>query len=294
MSFIKTNVANIGDPFILREDNGYYMYATSDATGFRVFYSEDLTEWKDLGLCYNGLEGWGYMDFWAPEVVKHGGRYIMYFTAKDKKTDSLRTGVAVADRPEGLFKDTGKPMFDFGYATIDASAFTDDDGKSYLYYVKDCSQNIVGGVRTSQIFAAEMNEDMLSLKGEGKLIATPDCDWEMHPDWQWNEAPSVVKHKGKYYLTYSVNCFDSLYYSVGYAVSDHPMGKFVKAAENPVLKYRENVISGPGHNSFFIDKQKKLRAAFHIHTHYDKPSGNRTACICDAAFTDDGKLKFIL
>lgn len=295
MSFIVTNVSGIGDPFVLTEPDGYYMYATSSTDGFKVWFSDNLRDWEDLGLCYYKSESWGYMDFWAPEVVKRAdGKYVMYFTAKDKELDALRTGVAVADGPRGPFRDTGAPMFDFGYSTIDASPFT-DDGKSYLFYVRDCSDNVINGVHTSQIYAAALSEDMTRLAGEPVCIATPDCPWEtsLSPEWQWNEGPSVIKHEGTYYLTYSVNCFDSLYYSVGYATAAAPMGPYKKAAENPVLAYKEGEYSGPGHNSFFVDREGRLRSAFHIHTRYDEPSGDRTACICYVEW-ENGKLKFIV
>ena len=293
MSYIKTNVSQIGDPFVLREGNVYYMYATSSEEGFKVYRSEDLAVWEDLGLCYEGKKGWGYMDFWAPEVVPCKGGYAMFFTAKAKKSDSLRTGVAFAESPAGPFCDTGAPLFDFGYSTIDASPFFDDDGQAYLYYVRDCNDNVIGGVHVSQIYVTRLVPDLRSVEGEGTLIATPDCAWECRRgDWQWNEGPSVIKAEGKYYLTYSVNCFDSPDYSVGYAVAGCPTGPFVKAAENPVLHRREGM-SGPGHNSFFTDAAGQLRAAFHIHTDPARPSGDRTACICGVSL-QGGKLRFLL
>lgn len=294
MRFIKTNVSNIGDPFVVTADDGYYMYATSDPDGFKVFFSRDLERWDDLGLCYFKKDSWGYMDFWAPEVVRRAdGKWVMHFTAKCRTCNGLRTGVAVAESLRGPFVDTGKPMFDLGYSTIDASCFTDDDGKSYLYFVRDCSDNVIDGVHTSQIYVAPLNADLTEFAGEPKLLTTPDCPWEtaLSEEWRWNEGPSVLKRDGVYYMTYSVNCFDSRAYSVGYAKADSPMGPFIKAAENPVLKYVEGEYSGPGHNSFFIDKAGKLKSAFHIHTDYDKPSGDRTACICDLTI-ENGKLKF--
>lgn len=75
------------------------MYATSSPAGFNVYRSEDLVSWENLGLCYDGLKGWGFMDFWAPEVVEYNGGYAMFFTAKSKALNALRTGVAFAQSP---------------------------------------------------------------------------------------------------------------------------------------------------------------------------------------------------
>lgn len=63
----------------------------------------------------------------------------------------------------------------------------------------------------------------------------------------------------------------------------------MKYAE-PILVYRENEFSGPGHNHFFTDPDGKLYTTFHIHTDYDRPSGNRRACIAPVVFGPDGKM----
>jgi len=118
---IRTNVTNIGDPFIVSVDDAYYMYATCfDAEGFRVWKSEDLQTWENLGICLDLSNSWTVRDYWAPEVIYHNGKYIMHFTARRKSDFSLRLGVAVSDSPEGPFVDAHNgPMFDLGYAAID-------------------------------------------------------------------------------------------------------------------------------------------------------------------------------
>lgn len=290
---IRTKITKIGDPFILRQGDTYYMYATSAPDGFKYFYSADLENWTAGGYCYGG-SSWGEKDFWAPEVYERNGKFYMFFTARWKQTHSLRIGVAVADNPRGEFKDLAGPLFDFGYAAIDATLFRDDDGKEYLYYVRDCSENIINGVHTSEIYCAEISPDYRSLTGEPIKISSPDVPWEtsLSDEWRWNEGPAVWKRNGKYYLNYSANCFNSRDYSIGCAESASPRGKFEKYGDNPVLKYREGDFSGPGHNSFFEGKDGKLYTAFHIHTRYDKPSGDRRACIAEVYFDGDEKMRF--
>ena len=71
---IRTNVTDIGDPFVVTTDHGYYMYATNFvAPGFKVWRSEDLHNWTDLGLCLDMRDSWAHQDFWAPEVIYHNG-----------------------------------------------------------------------------------------------------------------------------------------------------------------------------------------------------------------------------
>jgi len=283
---IKTKVTDIGDPHILPYGGRYYMYATSHKAGFKVWVSDDLVEWEDKGLCYYESK-WGYENFWAPEVYFHEGKFYMYFSARWNKNKSLRTGVAVADSPLGRFEDAeGQPM-DFGYAAIDGSVLFDNDGKKYFYYAKDCSENIVDGKHTSQIYVVSLNNDMISTAGEPVLVSTPDNDWELKDEeWRWNEGPVLLKRAGKYYLFYSSSPFWSPNYSVNYSVSQSPFGPFDKAKENPILKQIEGEISGPGHNSFFETFDGQLMTAYHIHTNPDKPDGNRRACISKVFFKD--------
>jgi GH43 family beta-xylosidase len=288
------SIKNIGDPFVLRGPDGkYYCYATSAPDGFKAWSSDNLVEWKEEGYVYLRKEdSWGVADFWAPEVVLYNGKYYMHYSARWGTNQSLRIGVAVADLPTGPFVDLfNHPMFDFGYAAIDGHVFIDDDGQKYFYYSRDCSENIVDGRHESHLYVTELNDDLVSFKGEPLLITRPEQDWEIRSgnEWRWNEGPFVLKHNRKYYLMYSANFFEGRDYSVGYAVADHPTGPFVKASHNPILFSSNPAISGPGHNSVTTSPNgKELFIVYHIHTDPQKPSGDRQVCIDRMGFQEDG------
>ena len=79
------------------------MYATCfEVEGFMVRRSSDLKQWENLGVCLNLSNSWATKDFWAPEVIYHGGKYIMHYSARRDSDMSLRIGVAIADNPQGL------------------------------------------------------------------------------------------------------------------------------------------------------------------------------------------------
>lgn len=232
-------IHGIGDPFVLKtQDGSYYLYCTSAPDGFYCWRSEDLVHWTDRKMCYTRSSGsWGVDSFWAPEVVYFGGSYYMYYTARNA-AGSLRIGLAISDRPDGPFLDKrNEPFFDFGYAAIDANVLIDEDGSKYLYYSRDCSENTgEDGIRRSEIYGIRLREDMLAADGEAVRLLTPEQAWELESgNPLWNEGPEMIKHGGRYYLTYSGNCFAGSAYSVGYAVAPEPLGPFVKAEENPVL-----------------------------------------------------------
>ena len=295
---IRTNVVTIGDPFVINCGDCYYMYATGfDFNGFVVRKSQDLQNWENLGPCLDLNDSWAFQDFWAPEVIYHNGKYIMHYSARRKSDKSLRIGVAVSNTPQGPFVDCyNGPMFDFGYAAIDGHVFIDDDNTPYFYYSKDCSENIVNGVHESHIFVVKLNDDLTKVISEPVFVFAPSKSHErlFKGNTQWNEGPYMLKKDGKYYLTYSANCYATKEYCVCLAVSNSPVGGFVKADE-PILSYKdcESDFSGPGHNAFFKDNEGNLKMAFHIHTNENAPSHDRKAVICDAEIIND-TIKFKL
>ena len=285
-------IDNIGDPFILSAGGKYYVFATGGGIGFNVWPSDDLVTFgsKKKALL---RAAWANGDYWAPEVYAYEGKYVMLFSARRTQDQSLRIGIAFADKPEGPYKDTMKaPLLDPGYAVIDASLFVDDDGTPYLYYSRDCSENVVGAYHESHSYVVPLAKDLLSTAGEPVKLTVPDQAWELNSgDYRWNEGPVVVKHGGKYYLYYSANYFASKEYGVGVAVSESPLGPFVKADINPLLTYTmagsKVTVSGPGHNSFFTVGEE-LFTAYHTHTYPDLPSGNRQLSYDRAGFHQDG------
>jgi len=289
-------MTDIGDPYVLKDDDKYYMYATSAPDlGFIVWESDDLVTWEEAGLAYdhiNSDEMWAMGDFWAPEVIEKDGTYYMSYSARNQ-SDSLRIAIATSDSPTGPFVDSNPDIIEEEGSYIDGHFFIDDDGTPYFYYVKDNYENIVDGNNISHIYVQEMADDLLSLVGEPELLLEPNQEWESpEEDFQWNEGPFVLKNEGQYYLMYSANVYSSSDYAIGYAVSDNPMGPFIKSESNPILSADlENGISGPGHNSVTVGlDDETLYAVYHVHTHLNNPSGNRRPAI-DRLYFEDGEMK---
>ena len=286
---IITDIIKIGDPQILLYEGKYYCYATNCdhfSTGFSVWVSDDMENWSEEIPCFNAIESWGKSHFWAPEVVYHNGKFVMHYTAMSRELDSLRMGVAISDSPTGPFKDAlGKPIFDLGYATIDGSVLVCDEG-NFFYYSRDCSENVVDGIRTSQLYCVRLNDDLTEVIGEHVLVSTPSELFEkksIYMDILWNEGPCVVKIGDKYVMNYSANCYATNDYAICVSVAHSPMGPFKKSVNNPVLSCREDLF-GSGHNAFFTGKDGELYTSFHIQTNPEKPSGDRRVVIGKVAF----------
>jgi GH43 family beta-xylosidase len=299
----KTGVIGIGDPHVFYDEthNKYFMTATGNGSKFEIWESEDLTTWSTGRQIFGQSQSpWGEFGpgkfLWGPEIHKRDDTYFLYYSAWKQGATSPRIGVASSDSIYGPYVDKGEPMFDFGYSAIDNHLFTDDDGKSYMYFAKDALDNLVDGIYESHIYVVEVNADFMSTKpvNEAMMLIRPDQPWELVSGgayWKWVEGGWMHKEGDKYYLFYSANKYSEKHYSIGYAVSDSPMGPFVKSDANPLLKTFAEEFSGPGNNSFFYSKDgKELLTAYHMHTNPIIPSGNRYLNIDRVGFRTDGSV----
>lgn len=278
--FVPVYEVNFPDPFIVPHDGRFLAYATN-AEGLQanvqMAVSPDLVDWQPLRDAGGGLhdampvlpawaqEGWT----WAPEVLKHGDGYLLFFTAREAASGRQCTGVARSADPLGPFvSDAAEPLVcqrELG-GTIDASPFVDADGQLYLYYKADA--NAVG--KPTDIFVQRMTPDGMGLTGEPVALLRNDQEWEEHVV----ESPTMVRRDGRYVLFFSANYFGwephqrLSPYAMGYATCEGPMGPCVDAPENPILySYNDRTagcLSGPGHQAVFEAGGRQF-IVFHAH-----------------------------
>lgn len=278
-----------GDGFLLKYEDTYYVYCTTEndlpafteeypffetykngQDGIEVHVSKDLIHWENKGLCLTkGERVIGNHGFWAPEVSYYNGKFYMVYAVDE------HLAIAEASSPEGPFeKMTDTYLMDM-YA-IDGHLFFDDDGSIYLYYC--CLE---GG---NHIRAAKISSDLKTIEEyyDNKLIKAEE-PWETI-DCMVAEGPFVLKHKGMYYLTYSANHTRCKDYAVGYAVSDKPCGPFRKSKNNPIL-HRFDDIVGTGHHSFMqTEEEDKYICIYHCHGGNISGFKKRKICLAEAMF----------
>ena len=246
----------LADPYVLEDDGWYYIYGTHSDEGIVVYRSRDMRHWSNLcgnakgGLALHRDDVWGEKWFWAPEVYKVGERYIMTYSAEE------HICYAESDSPCGPFVQSKKQPYLPKEKGIDSSFFIDDDGTPYIFWVRFTYGNV--------IWVAEMSRDLREVKLEtaSRLIDVEEGTWE-HRQARVAEGPAVVKHKGKYYLTYSCNDYQSKDYAVGVAVADNVMGPYERHPENPIL-HRYAGYVGTGHHTL-TPTPKGLYMVFHAH-----------------------------
>jgi len=251
------------DPFIMCEKGVYYAYGTyRSGEGIGIATSSDLVHWKmNVGKAKDGFalhreDSFGGKNFWAPEVYRVGGRYVMYYSAEE------HVCAAEADSPLGPFRQAEKkPILE--RKGIDNSLFIDDDGRAWMVYVHFDKGNVV--------WLVEMEKDCLRAKpGTARMLFRAKAPWElMNPGCSVAEGPFIVKVDGTYVLTYSANHYKDPDYAVGVATAKNVEGPWTKYAGNPILR-RKAGLKGTGHHSLFRDAVGKWRIVFHAHN--DCPS----------------------
>lgn len=320
-----------GDPYILfdKASNKYYMYGTGAGAkdGFSSYSSSDLINWQSEGQVYFGNKkgSWGIGDFWAPEVYHYKNKYYMLYSAQwghnpAHELENFKIGVAVSDNPAGPFIDIAdKPLFDPGYPVIDANVYFDPNGKLYLYYSRCCYKNPVKSevadwakekgwfneIEESWVYGIEIKPDFSGVTGSPVLLLRPplkmddpQAEWESRSvtskevNRRWTEGSFTFKKGNTYYMMYSANFFGGENYAIGYATSKHPLGPYVKAANNPVLQKNTGQgggVSGTGHNSVVWSPDgKQMFCVYHGRT---TASGkNRVVFIDRMHISTDGKL----
>ena len=228
-------IKGLADPTVLFFNNTYYLYGTREQDGFPVYTSTDLKTWTRGPIVFNKRKNiWGESRFWAPSVVAYSKKFYLFYSALGPLHDSgnrhsHRVCIAVSDRPEGPFENFVSPLPLNGKAAIDPEAFVDQDGKCYLYFVADCSENVI-----SQIYAIRMNGDLTGTIGEPVLCAQPSQVWE---GTLWNEGPAVFRTGDIYVLMYSAQWWHGADYGVGFATSRSPLGPWTKDPDNPILQH---------------------------------------------------------
>jgi len=222
------------DPVLILFKNKYYLFA-SKSGGY--WSSDNLVNWQFITTKDLPLEDY------APAAVALGDS--VYFMGLDKRI------YGSADPSKGVWhivKDA------FPIIANDPDLFLDDDGRLYLYF---------GLSNTLPISGVELDRKTLNPIGKPtELFNTNSNDfgWERPGDYNtlkrrpYLEGSWMTKHKGKFYLQYSVPGTEFKSYADGLYIGDSPLGPFSVADNNPFSYKPEGFINGAGHSSTFQDK----------------------------------------
>lgn len=247
------------DPYVLKFRGEYFAYSTGFATDGRVFAilrSRDLVHWEQAGSAMKPLAS-DPPHYWAPEVTYSGGKFYLYYSAGNETLMELR--VAISDRPDGGFVDSGRRLTTEDFA-IDAHIFMDTDGARYMFYATDFLEHthIGTGIVVDRML------DWFKLEGKPRPVTRAKYDWQVYDPariekggvrWHTVEGPFVLKRKGLYYEMFSGGNWQNISYGVSFAATnDIDLDEEWEQncdGENvlPVLRTLPGRVIGPGHNS---------------------------------------------
>jgi beta-xylosidase len=261
----------------------YWIYPTYSAkynqqVHFDAFSSPDLVNWtKHNNVLDSSNIKWAKRAMWAPALVKKDNKYYFFFGANDIQNDNEKggIGIAVADKPEGPFKDyLGKPLIDKivnGAQPIDQFVFKDSDNQYYIIY---------GGWGHCNI--AKLKNDFTGLvpfaDGTTFRSITPEG---------YVEGPVMFTRKGKYYFMWSEGGWTGPDYRVAYAIGNSINGPFKKIGT--VLKQDAAVATGAGHHSVIqVPGKDEWYIIYHRRPLTETDANHRVTCIDKMTFDTNG------
>ncbi len=272
------------DPEGIIYGDTYWIYPTwsrpyEEQTFLDCFSSKDLVNWTLHKSIIDTTEvKWARKAMWAPAVISKDGRYYLFFSANDVHQGEMGgIGVAVADRPEGPYKDIlGKPLINGiinGAQPIDQFVFRDDDGTYYMYYGGWGHCNMV-----------KLNDSLTGIESfdDGTYFK------EVTPE-KYVEGPFMFKRNGKYYFMWSEGGWTGPDYAVAYAIADSPFGPFIR--ESKILQSDPEIGTGAGHHSVLHPDGENYYIVYHRHPLGSTDGNCRVTCIDRMEFDADGRIR---
>jgi xylan 1,4-beta-xylosidase len=206
-------LGNWADPTILKDGSDYYMTHSSFEfhPGLLVWHSKDLRTWTPISRAVVNQSG----SLWAPEMIRHGGKYLIYYPAAGENW------VVSADSPKGPWS----PAQPIGAKRIDPGHVEGPDGKRYIH--------LSGG-------------NMVELSADGLRATTAPKQvyegWPIPQDWPIEcfclESPKLLLRNGWYYMTSAQGgtLGPSTSHMVVAARSRTPVGPWENSPYNPIIR----------------------------------------------------------
>ena len=313
------------DPTVAVFNERVYLYASNDSLlydaagkvidnnygpgiqGISVSSSADLVNWTDHGviniagpLSSNPLVDMGQpllryaSASWAPSItwkmMDGKPKFFLYWC-----NTGNGVGVVTADSPIGpwtspldaMLIDRSTPNCNSVVWLFDPGAFIDDDGQGYLFCGGGTTNKPADN--TGQARRVKLGADMISLDGIPETFYVPYLF----------EAMNMFKHRGKYYLTYTVNWeaggnrFGLHNAEIASMIADDPMGQY--GDPQGIMQMNQlNTGDSNNHQAIFEFKDQ-LYIAYHTQRPSQAmglPNGNnyRTAAIDKVTVNADGSI----
>ncbi|TWT87129.1 Beta-xylosidase [Pseudobythopirellula maris] len=254
------------DPTIIRDGEEFYMTHSPFvySPGFLIWRSTDLANWEPLARTHTEIRGSAY----APDLVKHDGRYYIYYPA------SGSNWVIWADDIRGPWS----PPIDLKTQRIDPGHVVAQDGKRFLHL--------------SAGTMIPLADDGLSTEGE---LTTVYKGWRYPREWKtegfYLESPKLNYKDGYYYLTSAQGgtAGPPTSHMVVSARSKNVDGPWENSPYNPIVRTHsaEEPWWSKGHGTLVCDTHNDWWIVYHGYKRAAHTLGRHTL-IDPIKWTDDG------
>ncbi len=258
-------------------DGKLYVYGSRDESpdyycsyDHWVLATNNLSDWeitKDAFASRGSKDQVSYSDapLYAPDCQYFNGNYYLYYCLAGGADIE---GYAVSASPTGPFIN-GKPIKVGGYNQIDPAVFIDDDGQGY--YIWGQFEAKIAKLKPGM---TEIDESTI------KVGVVNEKEHFFH------EGGYMVKRNGIYYFIYTDISRANRATSIGYAMSDSPMGPFRYGG---VIVDNDHCDPETWNNHGSIAEFKgKWYIFYHRSTHGSKMM--RKVCIEPITFREDGTI----
>lgn len=242
---LQISYRSAADPVIINHKGEYFLFATISGGWW---HSKDLLSWNFIKP-----DKWPVEDVCAPAAISVRDTLFLF-----QSTFSRRPIYFLTDPKSGhlkYFKPLTERLHDSLCGPWDPSLFYDEDlDKWYMYW---------GSSNVYPIYGDELDKNnQLSFKKYFKKLIylhPKEHGWERfgyeHRDTikPFIEGAWMTKHNKKYYLMYGAPGTEYNVYANGVYTSDHPLGHFEYAPNNPVSYKPGGYVTGAGHGNTFQD-----------------------------------------
>lgn len=264
------------DPSIMRDGNDFYMTHSmfNYNPGFLIWHSQDLVNWEPI--CRVATRQ--ISNAWAPDLLKHNGRYYLYFPSNKK------IYVCIADKINGPWSE---PIEVKGTKGIDPGHIVDTEGRRYLF------------VHNGRM--APLNAEGTALTDTLKVVHK---GWDIPKGWvtegkwpeKYLESPKLIYRNGYYYLTSAEGG------TAGPATSHMVVSARAKSLEGPWEESPYNPIVhtysstdpwwSKGHGTLIDDAEGRWWIVYHAYANGYHSLGRQTL-IEPVEWTSDGWFRTI-
>ena len=275
------------DPNAIVYNDRVYVFCSNDdnnpSDGFNIVdytlvSSDDMANWTDHGEVFEVPRDASWCkQAYAPGAVVKNNKVYLYFP-----DGGSQIGVAVADRPEGPYKDPlGKPLITKSMPNcnvewlFDPAGFVDTDGKGYLYFGGG------GSTPGANLRVIKLKDDMISVDGTALTIQAPRSF----------EAAFMHKYKNTYFFSYSNDFQGPPNAQIAYMTGSSPLPQFThkgSVLDNPALN-GTNINKGNNNHASIVEYKDKWYIFYHDRRLSDQVY-KRSVSVDLVTYNNDGTL----